>query len=139
MEVGTTEPLKYDDSKDELGAKEELSESSEEESHAMANRLVASHVLTFKCIGVTNSQDYQTALRKARDLIMGGQVVLVTLVHEPNNPCESRPLAFVCHIEDKQHTIAYVVSEVVEVYSTSDAVRCCKYCFSEVCLGVIHY
>jgi len=77
----------------------------------MANCLVASYVLTFKCIGVTNSHDYQTAPRKARDLIFGGQVVLVTLVHEPNNPCDSRALSFVCCIDHKQHTIGYVVSK----------------------------
>ena len=106
------ESMNYDDSNDESST-EELSET-DEESCTMANCRVASHVLTFKCIGATKSQDYQTALRKARDLMLGGQVVPVTLVHEPTNPRYSRTLAFVCHIEGKQQTIGYVVSEVVE-------------------------
>ena len=101
----------------ESSTDEELSEhsvTSEEESDELANHQVPSDVLTFKCIGATKSPDYQTALRKARDLILGGQVVPVTLVHEPNNPHDSRALAFVCHMEGKQHRIGYVVSEVVE-------------------------
>ena len=116
------ESLNHDDSHDESSTEEELSETSEEESDKMVNREVASHVLTFKCIGATKSQDYQAALRKARDLMLGGQVVPVTLMHEPTNPHDSRALAFVCHIDGKQQIIGYVVSEVVEeVHSAIDA------------------
>ena len=44
--------------------------------------------------------------------------VPVTLVHEPNNPHDSRALAFVCHLE-QPHTIGYVVNEVLdEVHAT---------------------
>ena len=74
----------------------------------------STHVLTFKCIGTTKSHDYQTALRRARHLILSGQFVPVSVVHEPTNPRDSKAFAFVCTIEGKEHTIGYIISELLD-------------------------
>ena len=72
------------------------------------------HSLIFKCIGNTKSQDYQTALREARDILSGDGTVTVKLVHEPRNPCDARALAFMCELNGKFHRIGYVVRELLE-------------------------
>uniref|UniRef100_A0A1X7UYH9 Uncharacterized protein n=1 Tax=Amphimedon queenslandica TaxID=400682 RepID=A0A1X7UYH9_AMPQE len=39
---------------------------------------------------------------------------IVFKLHEPYNPRDSKALAFVCKIGDKEHTIGYVVSELLD-------------------------
>ena len=98
-----------------------IEEFSEEETEQVCadSRHDSTHVVTFKCIGSTKSQNYQKALRKARDLLLGGQIVPVSIVHEPMNPRDSNALAFVCTIEGKKHTIGYVVSELLDEVHTA--------------------
>ena len=38
----------------------------------------------------------------------------VAIVHEPSNPRDSKALAFVCTLEDKKHTIGYIIREVLD-------------------------
>lgn len=97
-----------------------VEESSEEESsdpepqQSSHSARGATHSITFKCIGATKSQDYQRALRKGRDILRSGQAVPVAIVHEPSNPRDSKALAFVCTLEDKKHTIGYIIREVLD-------------------------
>ena len=70
--------------------------------------------LTFKCIGTTKTTDYQQVLQRARDIRSRGSPVSVKLVHEPQNPCDSRAIAFKCEVDGKWQTIGYVVSELLE-------------------------
>lgn len=70
--------------------------------------------LVFKCIGATKSSTYQSALRRARDIMLGGCTVPVQLVPEPLNPRDSRAIAFKCKVDDKWCTVGYIVSELVE-------------------------
>ena len=94
---------------------EEVVETSGDESPTTEDDLaLSSHVLTFKCMGVTKSPTYQTALRRAQDLLFSRQVVPVRLVHEPNNPRDARALAFVCQFDDSPQRIGYVVSNVLD-------------------------
>ncbi len=42
------------------------------------------------------------------------QYLPVSLVPEPTNPRDSKALAFVCMIDGKQHTIGYVIIELLD-------------------------
>ncbi len=57
-------------------------------------------VITIMLEHTTKSRDYQSALKKARDMlrIRQRQYVPVSLVPEPTNPRDSKALAFVCMI-----------------------------------------
>ena len=68
----------------------------------------------FQCTGATRSADYQSSLTVVHDLMAEGCSVSAKLVNEPNDPCDSRALAFVCQIKKKQHTIGYAVCELFE-------------------------
>ena len=72
------------------------------------------HSIIFKCIGATRNPNYQIALSMARDIISEGLTVPVKLVHEPNNICDAKTLAFVSHINGKDYTIGYVINELLE-------------------------
>ncbi len=71
----------------------------------------AVHTVTFKCIGAARAQSYQDMLLRVRDLM---EAVLVQLKPEPNNPRDKRAIAFQCNIEDKWHTVGYVIRELLE-------------------------
>lgn len=70
--------------------------------------------LTFKCIGTTKTSHYQHILQRACDIRASGFPVPVKLVHEPQNPCDSRAIALKCEVDEKWQTIGYVVSELLE-------------------------
>ena len=75
----------------------------------------STHTLTFKCIGTTKSEHYQSALKRARDLLLMGEPVPISVVHEPTNPRDAKALAFVCELDGKEHRIGYnIVSEVLD-------------------------
>ncbi len=50
----------------------------------------------FKCIGVTQEPIYQTILEQFRDRIRSGENVPVKLMPEPDNPYDSKAVAFQC-------------------------------------------
>lgn len=77
------------------------------------------HSLVFKCIGCNKSQDYQRALKDARDCLSVGVEVPVCIEHEPTNPKDARALAFVCQIHGKSHKIGYIVAELVDEVHTA--------------------
>ena len=58
--------------------------------------------------------NHQLALQSARKLISDGETVPVKLVHDQYNPWDSKALAFVCKIRNKDHIIGYVVSELLD-------------------------
>lgn len=76
--------------------------------------------VTFKCIGVTRSDCYQEALKKASKLMQEGNSVPVKVIPEPTNPYDSRAISFQCQLYQKWHVIGYVVSELCE--SVHDAI-----------------
>ena len=56
----------------------------------------STHTLTFKCIGTTKSEHYQSALRRARDLLLRGESVPTSVVHGPTNPRDAKALYSIC-------------------------------------------
>ena len=55
-----------------------------------------SHSVVFKCIGSTKEEIYQTTLSIGKQKMKLGQTNPVQLMKEPNNPKDSRAIAFEC-------------------------------------------
>lgn len=72
------------------------------------------HTITFKCIGATRSTDSQTALKKVSQLHAEGYEVPINIFCEPENPFDSRAIAFRCQFADKWHTIGHIVREALD-------------------------
>ncbi len=72
------------------------------------------HTVTFKCIGASRSANYQAPLKKASALLREGHSVPMKLVAEPDNPVDSKTIAFKCQIGEKWFTIGYIVSEALD-------------------------
>jgi hypothetical protein len=72
-----------------------------------------SHTLIFKCIGTTREKQYQETLRIISNLKPVEQVE-VKLQPEPHNPVDSKAIAFVATVENKQYRIGYAVREVLD-------------------------
>ena len=73
-----------------------------------------SHTVTFKCIGASKSVDSQEILKKVCELLANGIDVPVDVYPEPENPYDSRAIAFKAYVGSKLHTIGYVVREATE-------------------------
>ena len=71
------------------------------------------HTVTFKCIGCHKEVQYQQALACASQCRRNGELVLCKLECEPNNPHDSRAIAFFCKL-NKWEKIGYAVKEVLE-------------------------
>ena len=52
------------------------------------------HTVTFKCIGATRSPESQITLKKVSELSTEGHEVPVNIFCEPENPVDSRAIAF---------------------------------------------
>lgn len=74
--------------------------------------------VTFKCIGCTK-ECYRKALAKASKLMSSGQDVPCVLYPDPQNPVDSRAIAFKLTIENCWQRIGYVVREVQEEVHTA--------------------
>ena len=73
------------------------------------------HVITFKCMGTVYKQSRQQTLEKVAELLQQGQYVQVDLVPEPENPQDSKAIAFKCKVDGKWCVIGYVVREALDV------------------------
>ena len=83
---------------------------------------VVTHTATFKCIGCTKDTSYQEILARISQLRNRHEEVACKLVPEPDNPCDSRAIAFKCNVGGKWHTIGYVVREALnEVHEAISA------------------
>jgi len=72
------------------------------------------HTVTFKCIGIAKSAEAQQALRQVSEKLRIGQHVSVDIFHEPDNPFNSRVIAFKAVIGHQWCTVGYVVYGAVE-------------------------
>ena len=75
---------------------------------------IITHTVTFKCIGASKSADAQQALKKVSEKLRLHQHVSVDIFLEPDNPFDSRAIAFKVLIDHHWYTIGYVVHEAVE-------------------------
>ena len=92
--------------------------SSESDSEVISNRSAEipaiTHSVVFKCIGSTKESSYQDALFLAKSKMRLGQSVPVRLINEPNNPKDSRAIAFECKPADQYIRIGYIVHEALD-------------------------
>ena len=70
--------------------------------------------IDFKCIGVKQEPIYQESLEQVRDRIHSGENVSVRLMPEPENPYDSKAIAFQCLYQGGWQRIGYVVAELCD-------------------------
>ena len=70
------------------------------------------HTITFKCVGTMKERRYQEILKQVSQLPM--EDVRVKLQPEPDNPYDSKAIAFVVNLNGKEHRIGYVVHELLD-------------------------
>lgn len=70
------------------------------------------HTLIFKCIGTTKEHMYQETLRLISQLPV--EDVDVTLKPEPDNPYDSKAIAFIVNLDGKDCRIGYVIRELLD-------------------------
>ena len=71
------------------------------------------HSLVFKCMGSNKEVRYQETLKKAAELQDKGESVPVRVHPEPDNPVDSKAIAFECQINNEWKVIGYVVREAL--------------------------
>lgn len=71
------------------------------------------HSVVFKCMGCLKEFHYQEILALVSRKMKDGSVP-VELREEPNNPVDSRAIAFVCKLNNQWERIGYVASEALE-------------------------
>ena len=72
------------------------------------------HTVTFKCIGTTKENKYQENLARISQLRIRGIIVPCRVKAEPNNPYDSKPIAFECQVDGVWCIIGYVVREALD-------------------------
>lgn len=75
---------------------------------------IVNHSIVFKCIGSLKEHHYQEILAQVAQKMDNGETVPVKIEKEPNNPCDSHAIAFMCKIGDKWERIGYILREAVE-------------------------
>ena len=88
--------------------------SSETSCFEEADSPLLTHSVVFKCIGSTKEQIYQVTLHLVKQKMNSGQTVPVRLMKEPNNPKDSRAIAFECKPGDNYVRIGYVLREALD-------------------------
>ena len=109
-----SEPEELDTSKEVESEDNEREETESDSDHEAVAATRGTHTVTFKCIGATKTPELQGALKTASELLASGNHVPVDLFPEPQNPYDSRAIAFKAFINDDWHTIGYVVREITE-------------------------
>ena len=69
--------------------------------------------MVFKCIGSLKELLYQEILPVVTKKIKQGETVPVRIRKEPDNPVDSRAIAFECRLNDQWERIGYVVREAL--------------------------
>lgn len=72
------------------------------------------HTVTFKCMGTTKENKYQENLARVSQLRNQGINVTCRVRPEPNNPFDSKAIAFDCQMDGTWHVIGYVVREALD-------------------------
>ena len=71
------------------------------------------HTITFKCMGSAKEDRYQESLKQISELRNNEVEVLCRIKPEPNNPYDSKAIAFECKIDGSWKVIGYIVREVL--------------------------
>jgi len=75
------------------------------------------HTVTFILSALAQNMS-QEVLRNVSKLLVKGEIVPVNIYPEPDNPYNSKVIAFKCWLEDKWHEIGYIIRETLDVMST---------------------
>lgn len=86
----------------------------DDESECDEKENAGTHTVTFKCIGASKCSNSQEILKLVNESLSRKCDVPVDIFPEPDNPFDSRAIAFKARIENKWHTIGYVVREATE-------------------------
>ena len=126
------------DSESELDSNKSTGSPESENGNEEDVQEIFTHTVSFKVIGCKKELIYQDVLEKCRDAMQDGQDIPVRLTPEPENPFDSRAIAFMCFMDEKWYRIGYVMSEILEevhqcMLSTTRNNRC------QVCVGKIHH
>ena len=78
------------------------------------------HSVVFKCVGVTKDNHLQEISAMAAQKLKKQEQVDVRLRKEPNNPKDSRAIAFECKLISKWERIGYVVKALDSVHHEMD-------------------
>ena len=70
--------------------------------------------VTFKCIGTQHDLHAQAILKKVSQLLQDNQEVPVNIYPEPDNPFDSKAIAFKCWLDNDWHRIGYIVREALD-------------------------
>ena len=117
----------------------ELSESSEQEDSDADAVPSITHSVIFKCIGQLKEHRYQELLAIANKKIKQGEVVPVKLQKEPENPYDTKAIAFVCKAETTFERIGYVVKEALpDVHKAMDENKVLQVQFDHIKF-IVHY
>ena len=101
---GTPQSVDSDDEEDKSG----------DASLAVGYTDMITHTVSFKCIGSTKEDRYQDALVLVSHILAKGEHVECAIKPEPDNPMDSRAIAFNCKLDGKWRRIGYIVQEAVE-------------------------
>ena len=72
------------------------------------------HSVIFKCIGCNKELRYQELLALAKRKMQDSATVPVKLHHEPDNPKDTKAIAFMCKVEDDWERIGYIFKEALD-------------------------
>ena len=75
---------------------------------------MGTHTVTFKCIGAVRDAQSQMILSRVRDIMEEGTTVPVRIVHEHDNPYDSKAIAFTYQLDNKWQRIGYIVRECLD-------------------------
>ena len=108
-----------DDSRsDDLNVTEEFKDdsdaSSDDDTKVSSDILSITHSMIFKCIGNLKEHRYQEILALAKKKINEGKTVRVIINKEPDNPVDSKAIAFACNVTGSWERISDVVQEVLD-------------------------
>lgn len=110
-----------EDSNGNNSAAEKYNEESSPDDDDDADNSIPSitHSVVFKCIGNLKEARYQEVLALANKKKNEGCGIPVKIVKEPNNPVDTRAIAFMCHVEQEWERIGYVVHEALDDVHTA--------------------
>ena len=114
-----SEPEELDTLREVESEDNKMEETESDSDHEAVAAIRGTHTVTFKCY-----KDIQVA-RSSEDceLLASGNHVPLDLFPEPQNPYDSRAIAFKAFINNDWHTIGYIVREITDYVHNAITIR----------------
>ena len=133
-----SEGEELDTSKESDSESDEKDAESDTQTDEEAATVPITHTVTFKYIGATKTDESRETLKAVSELLASGNHVPVDLFPEPQNPYDSRAIAFKALVKDDWHTIGYIVREATEYVHSAIAkneITCVKFAWAKYLLS----